>query len=49
MGEKFKFEIFKLRRSIMESSSRSAVSLELFHQIQVEKKNLETVNSNLII
>ena len=32
----------------MEQSSRSAVSLELFHQVQVEKRNLETVNTNLI-
>ena len=33
----------------MEQSSRSAVSPELFHQIQVEKRNLETVNTNLIV
>ena len=31
------------------ATSRSGVSLELFHQMQVEKRNLETVNTNLIV
>ena len=32
----------------MEHSQRSVVSLELFHQMQVEKRNLENVSTNLI-
>ena len=31
------------------ATSRSGISLELFHQMQVEKRNLETVNTNLIV